>query len=179
VYSAGVVLYELLTGVPPYDGEHALAVAYQHVNQDVPPPSARVPGVPPDLDALVISATRRDPEARPPSAEVLLHAVRGVRASLGIPRVPVPVPGGPPAPRTASSTAPSQTRGPRHAAPVGAASQSFARPPGGLSAGPARFAGPAGRLAADPPAHPGNDLADLGDLGLPLPAWLRRGLGGP
>jgi len=132
VYSAGVVLYELLTGVPPYDGEHALSVAYQHVNQDVPAPSTRVPGVPPDLDALVISATRRDPEARPPSAEVLLHAVRGVRASLGIPRVPVPVPGGPPAPRTAPS-------GGRHAAPVGAASQSFA-PPGGLPAGPAHAA---------------------------------------
>ena len=136
VYSAGVVLYELLTGVPPYDGEHALSVAYQHVNQDVPPPSTRVPGVPPDLDALVISATRRDPEARPPSAEVLLHAVRGVRASLGIPRVPVPVPGGPPVPRTA----PSQTLGGRHAAPVGAASQSFAQLPGGLSAGPAHAA---------------------------------------
>ena len=146
VYSAGVVLYELLTGVPPYDGEHALSVAYQHVNQDVPAPSTRVPGVPPDLDALVISATRRDPEARPPSAEVLLHAVRGVRASLGIPRVPVPVPGGPPAPRTAPS-------GGRHAAPVGAASQSFA-PPGGLPAGPAHAAEGASTVPNhSPPGH--------------------------
>jgi len=153
VYSAGVVLYELLTGVPPYDGEHALSVAYQHVNQDVPAPSTRVPGVPPDLDALVISATRRDPEARPPSAEVLLHAVRGVRASLGIPRVPVPVPGGPPAPRSAPSGAPSTTRGPRHAAPVGAASPSFA-PPGGLSAGPAHTAEGASTVPNhSPPGH--------------------------
>jgi len=153
VYSAGVVLYELLTGVPPYDGEHALSVAYQHVNQDVPAPSTRVPGVPPDLDALVISATRRDPEARPPSAEVLLHAVRGVRASLGIPRVPVPVPGGPPAPRTAPSGAPGQTLGPRHAAPVGAAPRSFA-PPGGLPAGPAHAAEGASTVPGHaPPGH--------------------------
>jgi eukaryotic-like serine/threonine-protein kinase len=95
VYSAGILLYELLTGLPPYDGEHPLAVAYQHVNQNVPPPSDLVPGLPPDLDALVASATRRDPGARPPNAETMLHAVRGVRAALGIPRVPVPVPGHP------------------------------------------------------------------------------------
>ncbi|MDT7609689.1 MAG: eukaryotic-like serine/threonine-protein kinase [Pseudonocardiales bacterium] len=95
VYSAGILLYELLTGLPPYDGEHPLAVAYQHVNQNVPPPSRLVPGLPPDLDALVASATRRDPQARPPNAETMLHAVRGVRAALGIPRVPVPIPGHP------------------------------------------------------------------------------------
>jgi hypothetical protein len=104
VYSAGIVLYELLTGLPPYDGEHPLAVAYQHVNQHVPPPSALAPGVPPDLDALVASATRHDPAARPPNAETMLHAARGVRAALGIPRVPVPVPGrpGPAAPGAGS-----------------------------------------------------------------------------
>ncbi|WP_051581129.1 Stk1 family PASTA domain-containing Ser/Thr kinase [Pseudonocardia acaciae] len=92
VYAAGVLLYELLTGRPPYGGEHALSVAYQHVNEDVPPPSELVPGLPPDLDALVASATRRDRDARPRDAETLLHAVRGVRAALGIPRVAVPLP---------------------------------------------------------------------------------------
>jgi serine/threonine-protein kinase len=92
VYAAGVLLYELLTGVPPYQGEHAISVAYQHVNEDVPAPSALVPGLPPDVDALVASATRRDPDARPPDAQTLLHAVLGVRAALGVPRVPVPLP---------------------------------------------------------------------------------------
>jgi serine/threonine-protein kinase len=93
VYSAGILLYELLTGAPPYDGEHAISVAYQHVNQDVPPPSTARPGLPANLDALVIGATRRDPEARPADAETMLHALRGVRAALGIPKVPVPIPG--------------------------------------------------------------------------------------
>jgi eukaryotic-like serine/threonine-protein kinase len=93
VYSAGILLYELLTGSPPYEGEHAISVAYQHVNQDVPPPSTARPGLPANLDALVIGATRRDPEARPADAETMLHALRGVRAALGIPKVPVPIPG--------------------------------------------------------------------------------------
>ncbi|MBO0849372.1 MAG: serine/threonine protein kinase, partial [Pseudonocardia sp.] len=92
VYAAGVMLYEMLTGRPPYGGEHALSVAYQHVNQDVPAPSELVPGLPPDLDALVACATQRDRDARPRDAETLLHAVRGVRAALGIPRVAVPTP---------------------------------------------------------------------------------------
>ncbi|HZZ50799.1 MAG TPA: Stk1 family PASTA domain-containing Ser/Thr kinase [Pseudonocardia sp.] len=92
VYAAGVMLYELLTGVPPYDGEYPVSVAYQHVNKDMPAPSELAPGIPPDVDALVLSATRRDPNARPPDASTLLHAVRGVRASLGIPKVPVPLP---------------------------------------------------------------------------------------
>jgi beta-lactam-binding protein with PASTA domain/tRNA A-37 threonylcarbamoyl transferase component Bud32 len=68
VYAAGILLYELLTGAPPYVGETALAVAYRHVHEDVPPPSAVVPSVPPALDALVRRATRRDPADRFPSA---------------------------------------------------------------------------------------------------------------
>ena len=92
VYAAGVLLYELLTGVPPYHGDHALSVAYQHVNEDVPRPSDLVGSVPPDVDALVAAATRRDPDARPPDAQTLLHAVLGVRAALDIDRVAVPIP---------------------------------------------------------------------------------------
>lgn len=93
VYAAGVLLYELLTGETPYTGDHALSVAYQHVNKDVPAPSELVPDISPDLDALVASATRRNRDARPSDAQTLLYAVRGVRASARIPRVPVPVPG--------------------------------------------------------------------------------------
>ena len=51
VYAAGIVLFELLTGVPPYGGDDAVAVACRHVHHDVPPPSAVVGGVPPALDA--------------------------------------------------------------------------------------------------------------------------------
>ena len=67
VYAAGIVLYEMLTGIPPFGGETPLSIAYRHVNEDVPPPSRLVPGLPPVLDALVRAATGRDPELRRPT----------------------------------------------------------------------------------------------------------------
>jgi serine/threonine-protein kinase len=63
VYSAGVVLFEMLTGRVPYEAERPVEVAWQHVDRDVPPPSRYVPGLPPILDDLVTRATRRDPGA--------------------------------------------------------------------------------------------------------------------
>ena len=65
VYSAGVLLFELLTGGPPYAGDSAIAVAYRHVHDDVPPPSSRVPEIAPALDELVQRATRREPGGPP------------------------------------------------------------------------------------------------------------------
>ncbi|WP_406291161.1 Stk1 family PASTA domain-containing Ser/Thr kinase [Streptomyces sp. NBC_00209] len=82
VYACGVVLYEMLTGAKPRDGESAAQVIYQHLHEDVPPPSAVVPGLAPELDALVASATARDPEARPFDAVVLLAGARRTRAAL-------------------------------------------------------------------------------------------------
>lgn len=94
VYSTGILLYEMLTGAPPYDGDTALSVAYRHVNDDVPPPSGARPGLPPALDALVLRATRRDPDARPADAAAFLLEVRGLRTELGIDLVSVPIPDG-------------------------------------------------------------------------------------
>lgn len=91
VYSAGLLLYEMLTGKPAYTGDTALSVAYRHVNDDVPRPSESTPSVPPRLDALVRRATSRDPEARPADAGELLAEVRSARADLALPRVPVPL----------------------------------------------------------------------------------------
>ncbi|MFP5283165.1 MAG: protein kinase domain-containing protein, partial [Actinomycetes bacterium] len=84
VYSAGVVLFELLTGSKPHTGETPIQVAYAHVHRDVPPPSTyRTAGpVPPYLDALVAAATARDADRRPADARVLLASVRRVRAAL-------------------------------------------------------------------------------------------------
>jgi len=82
VYSAGVMLFELLTGRLPFTGDTPLSIAYQHVNQDVPAPSALVPGIPPELDQLVLAATRRDPAQRLPDAVEFGRAVRHVRDGL-------------------------------------------------------------------------------------------------
>jgi eukaryotic-like serine/threonine-protein kinase len=80
VYSAGVMLFELVTGRQPHTGDTPLAVAYKHVNSDVPLPSALVPGLPPALDQLVAATTNRDPRQRPADAAAFLRAVQMTRA---------------------------------------------------------------------------------------------------
>ncbi|WSG80622.1 Stk1 family PASTA domain-containing Ser/Thr kinase [Streptomyces sp. NBC_01727] len=82
VYACGVVLYEMLTGAKPHTGESPAQVIYQHLNEDVPTPSAVVPGLATELDELVASATARNPEARPFDAVSLLAESRTARAAL-------------------------------------------------------------------------------------------------
>jgi beta-lactam-binding protein with PASTA domain/predicted Ser/Thr protein kinase len=79
VYSAGVMLFEMLTGRQPFTGESPLALAYAHVNSDVPPVSTVVGGVPPSVDQLVRAATSRDPGLRPADASVFMRAARSLR----------------------------------------------------------------------------------------------------
>jgi serine/threonine-protein kinase len=76
VYSAGIMLFELLTGRQPHQGGTPLSVAYKHVNEVVPLPSSVIPGMPPQLDALVASATNRDPSRRPSDA-IHFHSAAG------------------------------------------------------------------------------------------------------
>ncbi|WP_232524846.1 Stk1 family PASTA domain-containing Ser/Thr kinase [Nocardioides mangrovicus] len=82
VYAVGVLLYEMLTGEKPHQAETPIQVAYKHVHEDIPPPSARVPGLPAYLDALVARATARDTSLRPRDAGVLLHQVHRVHSAL-------------------------------------------------------------------------------------------------
>jgi serine/threonine-protein kinase len=133
VYSAGVVLFELLTGAPPYGGDSALAVAYRHVHDDVPAPSTRVAGIPPTLDELVLRATCREPGGRPADAGVFLAELAMARSDLGLRRVPsrevasafgIEAPTVPAGPGRTGPTAPAMT-GPRGTTALPA----YARPP--------------------------------------------------
>lgn len=90
VYAAGVMLFEMLTGVQPHTGESPLAVAYKHVNSVVPAPSSVVPDLPAALDALVALGTSRDPELRPPDARHYLKAIIEVRRGLPLPGLAKP-----------------------------------------------------------------------------------------
>ncbi|MFF5917059.1 Stk1 family PASTA domain-containing Ser/Thr kinase [Streptomyces flavochromogenes] len=82
VYACGVVLYEMLTGGKPHSGDTPAQVLYQHLNTDVPAPSATVPGLAVELDELVAAATARNPEVRPYDAVALLALLRDARAAL-------------------------------------------------------------------------------------------------
>ncbi|TNC27307.1 Stk1 family PASTA domain-containing Ser/Thr kinase [Amycolatopsis alkalitolerans] len=68
VYAAGCVLYELITGEPPFTGDSPVAVAYQHVREDPKAPSTVNPAVSPELDAIVLKALAKGPANRYQSA---------------------------------------------------------------------------------------------------------------
>ncbi|NUR58077.1 MAG: protein kinase, partial [Catenulispora sp.] len=82
VYSAGIVLYELLTGDKPFVADSPIQVAYRHVHDQVPAPSASVAGLDPALDALVHRATAKNPDERPADANVLHAEVMRTSRSL-------------------------------------------------------------------------------------------------
>ncbi|MDC4233968.1 Stk1 family PASTA domain-containing Ser/Thr kinase [Actinomyces sp. B33] len=81
LYSTGVVLFELLTGRPPFTGDSAVAVAYQHVQQIAPTPSSITPDVPEALDRVVMKALAKDRNDRYTSASSMLADL--MRASRG------------------------------------------------------------------------------------------------
>ncbi len=83
LYALGVVLFECLTGRPPFTGETSLAIAYQHLSQRIPAPSSAVPTVGPGLDQVVVRATSKDRAERPASARAMKDEIS--RAAVGLP----------------------------------------------------------------------------------------------
>ncbi|GAB2474094.1 Stk1 family PASTA domain-containing Ser/Thr kinase [Xylanimonas ulmi] len=82
VYAVGVLAYEMLTGTLPHDGATPIQVAFQHVHDDVAPPSQRAPWLPADVDDLVAVFTARDPGARPVDAATALELLRSARVRV-------------------------------------------------------------------------------------------------
>ena len=82
VYSLGVMIFEMLTGKQPYQGEQAVQVAYQHANENIPAPSSIQPVIPELLDEIVLWSTARNPSHRPASAVALLPVIKRARGDL-------------------------------------------------------------------------------------------------
>ena len=78
VFSAGVVLYELLTGEQPFSADSPIQIAFRNVHEDVPLPSKLVPDMPADVDELVATMTRRESQERPADADEALALLRNV-----------------------------------------------------------------------------------------------------
>ncbi|MGA1158242.1 MAG: Stk1 family PASTA domain-containing Ser/Thr kinase [Candidatus Nanopelagicaceae bacterium] len=76
IYSLGIVLFELLTGQKPYQGDDPVQIAIRHVNERVPAPSSVNPGIPIEVDDLVLRATDIDPDKRPADGAALLEELR-------------------------------------------------------------------------------------------------------
>lgn len=98
IYALGIMLYEMLVGEQPYKGEQPMQIAFQHATESVPRPSVRNPGVPEQLDELVLWATEKSPDERPDDAQQMLERLREIERGLGI------------APAVAAATAPQRAQ---------------------------------------------------------------------
>lgn len=84
LYSLGVVMYEMLTGRPPYDGESPVAVALQHINGGAVPPSVLNPNIPDGLEQIILHAMEVSPDRRYASATEMLYDLEEFRKNPSI-----------------------------------------------------------------------------------------------
>lgn len=82
IYSLGIVLFELLTGKKPYDGETPIQIAYKHVNEKVPSAKLFNPDLPDELDRLIARATDTNPDKRFKDARELLNELRTIQEAI-------------------------------------------------------------------------------------------------
>jgi len=92
VYSAGILLFELLTGRTPFKGGTPIETAMARINRPVPAPSTLMPDIPPEIDELVLRACHRDPTQRFEDGAEFLEAVEQTAEILDVPEFQVPAP---------------------------------------------------------------------------------------
>ena len=123
LYSLGIVLYEMLTGIVPYRADNPVAVCMKHVTEPLRPPRKVDPTIPAAVDALVVKMLAKDPADRPASASELLNDIERVRSGV-LPPLPTPRTGTPrigvPTRTTATRTtaASARTSSPQRVKPI-------------------------------------------------------------
>ena len=78
IYSLGIVMYEMLTGQVPFDGDNPVSIALQHINSEMVPPSQLVSGVPPALEHIIMKCCDKYPVNRYASADDLIEALNNL-----------------------------------------------------------------------------------------------------
>jgi beta-lactam-binding protein with PASTA domain/predicted Ser/Thr protein kinase len=175
VYSAGIMLFEMLTGRQPFTGETPLALAYAHVNSDVPVVSTVVGGIPPSVDQLMRAVTSRDPNQRPPDAGVFLRVTRTMR---GMPEPADSVTAAFAVP-TAAGVAPYAGGTPPYdSGPYGSGPYGAGTPYGGAGVGAQGQAAPGSHTMVVGPGYAGYET-DAGYPGYGGPGRRRGGAGEP
>jgi serine/threonine-protein kinase len=155
IYSLGIVLFEMLTGRRPWEGDSAASVAMARIRTDAAAPSSLRPGIPPELDAIDLRALARDPAARYPSAASLAEALEAFLAGRAIPGM---------APLVAGAAA---------AAAAGAAGATMAVPAGVQAAPPVAASQGVPPAGAYPPASAAYPTPGAGGPGGPVGAGPR------
>ena len=153
LYSVGVVLYELLTGRVPFDAEAAVTIALKHVSEAPTAPTQVNPGVPPELDHIVMWALNKNPGDRPTSADDFIRALESAKEAIS---------SGSPGERTASMAAVAAV------VPVGA--EASATAPHASTVAPV----PPPPVPPPPDQPPGNGdggMEPVGYLGAPPPPY--------
>jgi serine/threonine protein kinase len=82
IYAVGIVIFEMLVGKKPYDGETPIQIAYRHVNDRIPNIQTLKPEVPQVVSDLLFSITAPNPDQRPKDAEELLNQIRDIQAKI-------------------------------------------------------------------------------------------------
>ncbi len=121
LYSLGVVLYEMVSGKPPFNGDSPVAIAYKHVQEPVPSLAERVPGIPRDYEAITRKALSKDPDDRYADGTAMRADLLRFRDGLPLattspgparPPAAAPAPAAVPAPAPVPSPAPAPAAAP-------------------------------------------------------------------
>jgi serine/threonine-protein kinase len=133
VYSTGILTYELLTGYAPFTGDSALSIAYQRLDNDVPPAGAVIKGVPSQLDEFVARATARDPADRYADATEMAADLDAIATELAVPDFRVPAPSNSAQHRSATTDSRRRGHPSERPAPVHHPTRQLTRGPGDWS----------------------------------------------